>query len=43
MREGFVPWPDEVARRYRDAGYWRADHSVTTCMSGPTCMATGKP
>jgi 2,3-dihydroxybenzoate-AMP ligase len=23
MREGFVPWPDEVARYYRDAGYWR--------------------
>jgi salicylate---CoA ligase len=23
MREGFVPWPDEVAQRYRDAGYWR--------------------
>jgi 2,3-dihydroxybenzoate-AMP ligase len=23
MRKGFVPWPDEVARRYRDAGYWR--------------------
>lgn len=24
MREGFVPWPDEVAQRYRDAGYWRS-------------------
>lgn len=23
MREGFVPWPDEAAKRYRDAGYWR--------------------
>lgn len=23
MREGFVPWPDEVAQYYRDAGYWR--------------------
>lgn len=20
---GFVPWPEEFARRYRDAGYWR--------------------
>ncbi|MFK0113036.1 (2,3-dihydroxybenzoyl)adenylate synthase [Streptomyces sp. NPDC091217] len=23
MREGFVPWPKEVADRYREAGYWR--------------------
>ncbi|MEV0219829.1 (2,3-dihydroxybenzoyl)adenylate synthase [Streptomyces sp. NPDC050704] len=23
MREGFVPWPDEAADRYREAGYWR--------------------
>ena len=23
MREGFVPWPQEAAERYRDAGYWR--------------------
>lgn len=23
MREGFVPWPEEAAERYREAGYWR--------------------
>ncbi|WP_435283645.1 (2,3-dihydroxybenzoyl)adenylate synthase [Streptomyces koelreuteriae] len=23
MREGFVPWPEETADRYREAGYWR--------------------
>ncbi|MFI7703860.1 (2,3-dihydroxybenzoyl)adenylate synthase [Nonomuraea sp. NPDC049480] len=23
MREGFVPWPEEAADRYREAGYWR--------------------
>ncbi|RVX38507.1 2,3-dihydroxybenzoate-AMP ligase [Nonomuraea polychroma] len=23
MREGFVPWPEETADRYRAAGYWR--------------------
>jgi 2,3-dihydroxybenzoate-AMP ligase len=23
MREGFIPWPEEVAQRYRAAGYWR--------------------
>jgi salicylate---CoA ligase len=23
MREGTVPWPEETARRYREAGYWR--------------------
>ena len=23
MREGIVPWPEEAARRYREAGYWR--------------------
>jgi|GEM_PF-1194841 non-ribosomal peptide synthetase component E (peptide arylation enzyme) len=22
MLEGFVPWPSEYARRYREAGYW---------------------
>lgn len=25
MLEGFVPWPDEVAERYRSAGLWRGD------------------
>jgi 2,3-dihydroxybenzoate-AMP ligase len=25
MLTGFVPWPPEVARRYRDGGYWRGD------------------
>ena len=23
MREGHVPWPEEAANRYREAGYWR--------------------
>ncbi|WP_367127411.1 (2,3-dihydroxybenzoyl)adenylate synthase [Saccharothrix sp. HUAS TT1] len=23
MRDGFVPWPPDVAARYREAGYWR--------------------
>ncbi len=23
MLEGCVPWPDDVARRYREAGYWQ--------------------
>jgi 2,3-dihydroxybenzoate-AMP ligase len=23
MREGTVPWPQEAAQRYREAGYWR--------------------
>ena len=23
MLDGFVPWPDDVARRYRARGYWR--------------------
>lgn len=23
MREGFVPWPEEAASHYREAGYWR--------------------
>lgn len=25
MLEGFVPWPDEVAARYRDLGVWRGE------------------
>jgi len=25
MLEGFVPWPDEVATRYRDLGVWRGE------------------
>ena len=23
--EGFVPWPEDFAQRYRDAGYWRGE------------------
>ncbi len=22
MLEGFTPWPEEFARRYRERGYW---------------------
>ncbi|MGI5375534.1 (2,3-dihydroxybenzoyl)adenylate synthase [Streptomyces sp. CA-251387] len=25
MLEGFTPWPDEVARRYREQGIWRGE------------------
>ena len=23
MLEGFVPWPDEDVKRYKDEGYWK--------------------
>lgn len=34
MLEGFVPWPDEVAARYRDAGVWR-DESLLIDLRRP--------
>jgi non-ribosomal peptide synthetase component E (peptide arylation enzyme) len=29
--EGFVPWPEEFARKYREAGYW-LDKTITEVM-----------
>ncbi|MGQ4491043.1 (2,3-dihydroxybenzoyl)adenylate synthase [Streptomyces sp. SAS_281] len=35
MHEGCVPWPEPVARRYREEGYWNADVLGTWSVPAP--------
>jgi 2,3-dihydroxybenzoate-AMP ligase len=38
MLDGFVPWPEEVAERYRQLGYWRGE-VLGSLLRGPAAEA----